>query len=46
MGLEAGRRAASFEVVRPLGLEPSVVRGKSPVPYQIGVRRVAAGDRP
>ena len=30
--------------VRPLGLEPSLVRGKSPVPYQSGVaRQVWAG---
>lgn len=27
-------------VVRALGLEPSLVRGKSPVPYQSGVTRV------
>src|SRR5918998_6659414 len=29
-------------VVRALGLEPSLVRGKSPVPYLSGVTRIAS----
>ena len=40
-----------MSLVRALGLEPSLVRGKSPVPYQSGVTRVVgrgvtAGLRP
>jgi hypothetical protein len=31
-------------VVRALGLEPSLVRGKSPVPYQSGVTRVVGRE--
>ena len=31
--------------VRALGLEPSLFRGKSPVPYQSGVTRVRVGAR-
>lgn len=31
-------------MVRRLGLEPSLVRGKSPVPYQSGVRHVSVGQ--
>ena len=32
-------------VVRVLGLEPSLFRGKSPVPYQSGVTRMVRQDR-
>src|SRR5262245_342890 len=31
-------------VVRALGLEPSLVRGKSPVPYQSGVARIVGRE--
>ena len=31
-------------VVRALGLEPSLVRGKSPVPYPLGVTRVVGRE--
>ena len=31
--------------MRPLGLEPSVVRVKSAVPYQLGVRRICGRRR-
>ena len=43
-----GRRSSSLSyggVVRALGLEPSLFRGKSPVPYQSGVTRWCTRDR-
>lgn len=30
-------------MVRPLGLEPSLVQGKNLVPYQSGVKRIEMG---
>lgn len=42
-----GRRYHSLSyggVVRALGLEPSLVRGKSPVPYQSGVTRMVGRE--